>query len=165
MLSLSHMLGDFVVRLIADWLVAAVVIAGVAGMLFGVPSKVRYQAYARGFIAGLTALLLAKVASLLYQGERPFVELGVPAKAAYLDNPGFPSDHVLFVFTITCVVWASTKNKTLGLWLLGMSILVGIGRMVALVHTPLDVAGGVACAGVAAILWYGRNLLPARAKR
>lgn len=151
-------LPDFIVELIADFLVVPIVFVGAWAML-RLPKTARYQRIARGVMTGLTALLLAKIASLLYQGERPFVELGVEPKAAYLSNPGFPSDHVLFVFTITFVVWASTKNKRLGLIFLTASCLVALGRVVALVHTPADVVGGIACALIAAFMWYGPTFL------
>ena len=106
-------------------------------------------------MAGLTAFLVAKLLATLYQptGERPFQLLGVAPGAAYLDNPGFPSDHALFVTAIMLAVWFETKSKVLTGILAVFVVLVCIGRVLALVHTPLDVAGGilVACIGAA---WY-----------
>ncbi len=149
---------DILVRLLADILVIPVIIIG-AWSIFKTPRKNLYQKLGLGLMTGLSALLIAKIASLLYQGDRPFVELGLAPKAAYLNNPGFPSDHVLLVFTITAVVWASTKNKKLTLLLLILSSLIGIGRIVALVHTPIDVLGGIICAILAALIVYKSNFL------
>jgi undecaprenyl-diphosphatase len=148
---------DLFIKIIADYAVIFVVAIGAWAML-KVPKAKMYQSLARGFMVGLTALFIAKIASLLYQGERPFVQLGVDAKAAYLDNPGFPSDHVLLVFVITFIVWASTKNVKISVFLFVVSCLVAIGRILALVHTPIDVVGGIACAVIAALLWYSRSL-------
>lgn len=148
---------DVFIRVIADYAVFPVVIIG-AWAMFKIPRAKMYQCFARGFMTGLTALFVAKIASLLYQGERPFVQLGVEAKAAYLDNPGFPSDHVLLVFVITLIVWASTKNVKVSIILLTLSSLVAVGRILALVHTPVDVLGGLACAALAAFVWYGKGL-------
>lgn len=147
---------DFLLRVIADYFVILVALVGGAALLL-VPKKDRYHIWARAFVAGLTALFFAKVMSLLYQGERPFETLGVEPGAAFLPNPGFPSDHALLVFTVTCIVWAVTKNKTLGAALLAGSILVSAGRVMALVHTPLDVIGGALCAILAVICIYGRQ--------
>lgn len=147
---------DLLIEIIADILVIPIVIIGAIAML-RLPRKVRFERCAWGVVAGLTALLLGKVASLLYQGERPFVELGVEPKAAYLSNPGFPSDHVLFVFTIVFVVWISTKNRRLGFLLLILAGLVGLGRILALVHSPIDVVGGIICASLAALVVYKRQ--------
>ncbi len=153
----THMLSDLFVKIIADYTVVPIVlIAGVAMLVL--VRRDRYQVYGRALMAGLSALLIAKIASLFYQGQRPFEVMGTQPLAAYLQNPGFPSDHVLFVFIISLVVWASTKNKPVGLVLLVLSCAVAAGRVIALVHTPIDVAGGIACALLAALLIYGRQL-------
>lgn len=145
-------------RIVADGLVVPIALVGGIAML-RLPKAERYQKIARGVAAGLVALFFAGVISLFYQdGARPFEQLGVAAGAAYLNNPGFPSDHSLFVFMITFVVWASTKNKRLSAALLIMSVMVAVGRVAALVHTPADVLGGFACALVAALCFYGKSL-------
>lgn len=150
-------LTDIIIRIMADGLVVPIVLIAAWTML-RLPQRERLDRIARGIVAGLVALLTAKLLSLMYQdGERPFMILGVDPKAAYLNNPGFPSDHVLFVFAITFVVWASTKNKPLALTLLIMSIMVAAGRVLALVHTPLDVLGGFAAALIAVSFVYGRS--------
>lgn len=148
---------DLAIEILADLLVIPIAFIGL-WMMIRLPRAVRYQRIARAVITGLSALLVAKIASLFYQGERPFVELGAQPKATYLNNPGFPSDHVLLVFTITFIVWVSTKNLRMSLLLLGLSLLVALGRVLALVHTPLDVAGGIVCAFLVVLFWYGRAL-------
>lgn len=148
---------DIIIRIMADGLVVVVMAVGALALL-RLPRKVWFERGARGIVAGLVALLIAKLMSLFYQqGERPFMILGVDPKAAYLNNPGFPSDHVLFVFLITFVVWAGTKNKRWSLVLLTLSVLVAAGRVLALVHTPLDVLGGFLAALIAASAVYGRD--------
>lgn len=149
---------DIFITFIADWLVFPIVIIAGIAMLTIKPGDRCYQMICRGVVAGLFALLLAKIGSLFYQGERPFIDAGEAPKAAYLDNPGFPSDHTLFVFAITFIVWASTKNKPLSIALLVMSILVGGGRILALVHTPIDVAGGIVFAFLAVWAVFGNSL-------
>jgi len=106
-------------------------------------------------LAGLTAYLFAKLAASIYQPdiERPFELLGVQAGAAYLNNPGFPSDHALFITAITCAVWFETKMKKTTLLLAVLVLLVGLGRVLALVHTPADVIFGVIF-GLLGSLWY-----------
>jgi undecaprenyl-diphosphatase len=149
-------LPDFLLRVIADWLVVPVIIIGGLCVFRIEPGK-RYQALARAFVVGLVALLFSGIIRLLVpEGERPFEQLGVQAGAAYLDNPGFPSDHALLVFTVAFVVWGATKSRTLAVILLSLSILVVIGRVAALVHTPADIIGGIACAFAAAAVMYGR---------
>lgn len=106
-------------------------------------------------MAGLTSLLVGKVLSLLYQPAiaRPFLELGVEPGAAYIDNPGFPSDHALLATVVVAAVYALTRNRKFAAVLGVLVLIMCIGRVLALVHTPLDVAGGV-LAGLAGVLWY-----------
>ncbi len=143
------------IRLIADGTLLPIVLIGVYALIAKVPSKGRYEAYCRILMAGLTAYLTAKFMATLYQptGERPFEILGVAPGAAYLNNPGFPSDHALFAASIFFAVWFETKHKVLGWTLAVLVVLVCVGRVLALVHTPLDVLGGLIAASVGAG-WY-----------
>lgn len=149
-------------RIIADGLVVPIVLIGAAALLFGIPKGQRYRAYCRILMAGLTAYLAAKLIATIYQPStlRPFELLGVDPGAAYLNNPGFPSDHVLFCMAIVLAVWFETKYKRLARILFGLTLAVALGRVLALVHTPLDVVGGllIACIGLP---WYlQRDTLP-----
>ncbi len=106
-------------------------------------------------MAGLTSLLVGKLMSLVYQPSvaRPFLEAGASAGATYINNPGFPSDHALLATVAVVAVYVLTRNKQLTMLLASLVVLMGIGRVLALVHTPLDVVGGV-FAGISGALWY-----------
>jgi membrane-associated phospholipid phosphatase len=149
------MINELLIRIIADGAVVPIVLLGAYALVFKVPKGQRLQAYTRVLMAGLTAYLLAKMISVVYQpsGERPFELLGKVAGASFLNNPGFPSDHALFVTAITCAVWFETKQKAITIILAGLTVAVCVGRVLALVHTPADVIGGVVIALVGA-LWY-----------
>ena len=146
---------DIALKIVADGLVVPVVVLGVYALLRYVPKGSHYQTYARVLMAGLTAYAVAKIAGLLFQpsGLRPFEELGVDPGASFLENPGFPSDHALFTMAITLAIWFSTKRRALTIAALALTLAVCVGRIVALVHTPLDIVGGllIACTGV---VWY-----------
>ncbi len=146
---------EFLIRLIADAAVIPVVLIGAWALLFKIPKDHRFEAYSRVLMAGLTAYMLAKFIGTIYQPAelRPFELLGVDPGAAYLNNPGFPSDHALFVTAIACAVWFETRMKKVSVALALLVLLICVGRVLALVHTPLDVIGGVAIALVGA-LWY-----------
>jgi membrane-associated phospholipid phosphatase len=149
------MLHDSLIKLLADGAVIPIVLIGAYALIWKVKKGKRFEAYCRILMAGLTAFLLAKLLAVLYQpaGERPFELLGAAAGASYLDNPGFPSDHALFTAAITFAVWFETRSKPLAITLAILTILVCIGRVLALVHTPLDVVGGIAVAALGAG-WY-----------
>jgi membrane-associated phospholipid phosphatase len=156
---------DLLIRLIADAAVVPVVLIGAFALLFKVPKGQRFQAYYRVLLAGLTAYLVAKLVGSIYQPDalRPFEQLGVEPGASYLDNPGFPSDHMLFVTAIVAAVWFETRLKKTAILLAFLAVLVGVGRILALVHSPLDVIGGVVFALIGA-LWYIQNRVEKRGK-
>ena len=143
------------VKLIADGLVFVTAILGAYALIKFIPNKDKYQVYARILMAGLTAYLAAKIAGFFYQPEtlRPFELMGVEAGASFLNNPGFPSDHALFVMAIALAVWAETRQKWLTVLMMALVVIVCIGRVLALVHTPLDVVAGVIVACIGG-LWY-----------
>lgn len=143
------------IRFIADGTVIMAILVGIYALLYKIPNNRKYEAYCRILMAGLTSYLFAKFMATLYQptGERPFEIMGVAPGAAYLNNPGFPSDHALFVTSILLAVWFETKNKVWSIALLIITVLVSIGRVAALVHTPVDVLGGILAALVGSI-WY-----------
>lgn len=142
------------IELIADGLIVPIVITGALAIWLWTP-KPKLEAYKYALMAGLTSLLVAKLMSVVYHPavERPFQLLGQKAGALYIDNPGFPSDHALFVTVVVLAVYALTGRKKLTIVLAALALLVCIGRVVALVHTPLDVVGGI-FAGLVGGLWY-----------
>src|ERR1700754_719260 len=141
------------ISLIADGAIIPIVIIAGYALLFLVPKGTRFEAYSRILMAGLTAYLIAKLLGAVYQPatERPFEILGVAAGASYLNNPGFPSDHALFTTFLTLAVWFETKRKSLTIILAILTVAVCVGRVLALVHTPLDIIGGILVASLGAL--------------
>ena len=143
------------IRIIADGAVIPIALLASYALLFYIPKGRRLEAYSRILVAGMTSYLLAKLAASVYQPAdmRPFELLGVAPGALYLNNPGFPSDHALFTTFLTLAVWFETRRKDMAIILGALTLLVCIGRVLALVHTPFDVIGGVLMASIGA-LWY-----------
>lgn len=147
------------IHLIADGGVVLVILIGAYALIFKIPKGGRFEAYTRILMAGLTSYLIAKFIASIYQPnfERPFEILGVQPGALYLNNPGFPSDHALLVTAITAAVWFETKMKKTTLLLVVLTVLICVGRVLALVHTPLDVIGGIVI-GLVGAVWYVNKL-------
>jgi undecaprenyl-diphosphatase len=143
-----------IVQFLADWLLVFMIpVAGLA-VLLSVSRKNYNEKLTYIVLAALTALLIAKIMSLLPVNQvRPFVEEGVEPIVSYMPNPGFPSDHTLLAFVMAYAVIFMSKFKKIGWLLLVGAVLVSVGRILGLVHTPFDVFGGVAAASFGAI-WY-----------
>jgi membrane-associated phospholipid phosphatase len=156
---------DMLVKLIADGMMLPIVVLALYAFLTKIPRADRYQRYVTIFMAGITSYVAAKFIGALWQPEtlRPFQKLGVDPGAAYLNNPGFPSDHALFAAFLTFAVWYASRSRVLTGAMIAMTILVCLGRVLALVHTPLDVVGGIAVAAFGA-LWYLPDMKQVSAK-
>ncbi len=146
---------DLLIRLAADGAMIPIVLISAYALVYKVPKGKRLKSYSMILVAGLTAYLLAKLIGYIYQPEslRPFELVGQAAGATFLNNAGFPSDHVLLATVLTCAVWFMTKQKVITWILIALVVIVGVGRVLALVHTPIDVIGGVLIALVGS-LWY-----------
>lgn len=146
---------QFVIKLLADGLMLPILLLAGYALLTKVPQRDRYDRYARILMAGITSYLFAKYIGAVWQPEtlRPFELIGQTAGAAYLNNPGFPSDHTLLASFLTFAVWYGTRIKWLTILLGALTVTVAIGRVLALVHTPIDVIGGIGIGTLGAI-WY-----------
>ncbi len=145
---------DLIVRLAADGLLIIIVSISVVTVLLSIRSAF-WKMAAVIVMAALTSLLAGKILSLMYQPEvaRPFLEQGMAPGAAYIDNPGFPSDHALLATVMVVAVYAVTKKKWLTVLLAVLLVIMCVARVVALVHTPFDVIGGI-FAGLIGAVWY-----------
>ena len=146
---------DKLIPFLADGLVFIIVAISSFFLIVKVPNNRKYLTYGRILVAGLTSYLVAKIMSIVYQPSsmRPFELMNVNPGASYMDNPGFPSDHSLFVWAIVFAVIYAVRNKILSLSLIILAFLVCVGRVMALVHTPLDVIGGIVAAMIGG-MWY-----------
>lgn len=84
--------------------------------------------------------LITEWIRFFYDHPRPFALLGfnplIPESGA-----SFPSGHMTFLFPLALVVLY--YNRRFGYWLLGLSLAVGVARIFAGVHWPLDILGGI----------------------
>lgn len=153
---------DWLIEFLADGLL--LIILAVSGGLFLL--HVRSKSWGRVLpvvmMAGLTSLLAGKLMSMVYQPAvaRPFIEMGLEPGAAYIDNPGFPSDHMLLAAVVVLVVYFVTPYKKTAYLLGFVALMMGLARVLALVHTPLDIIGGLAAALVGAIWYYNHRIAP-----
>lgn len=84
---------------------------------------------------------LGFVGGHLYYHARPFVvDHTVPLLAHAADN-GFPSDHALLTAAIAAGIWKSSRPLSAIGW--AIAIAVGTARVLAGIHWPMDVIGGL----------------------
>jgi undecaprenyl-diphosphatase len=99
---------------------------------------------------GVLALLLSTIASHVYYDTRPFVtEHTVPIIAHAADN-GFPSDHALLTAFIGFTIYL--HSRAVGGVLLLVAVLVGVARVAARIHHPIDIVGSFVIAALSVVI-------------
>lgn len=116
--------------------------------------KHKYHMTIALILAGATAAILDKVSGRLYYDPRPFVTHHVTPLVSHAADNGFPSEHTMFCFTVAAVLYF--YRPKLSYLAFGVAIAVGIGRVAAHVHSPIDIIGGIIIGLLAG--WAGRSL-------
>ncbi len=103
--------------------------------------KVKQELVFHAVLASFVAWAVAEIIKNLLPSMRPFSVNGGPIFT--LTVPGdnaFPSGHTALAFGLAMGIWLHDK-KTGYFFVIG-AMLVGIGRILANVHFPLDITGG-----------------------
>lgn len=93
------------------------------------------------------AFLLALIADHLYYDTRPFVVEHIEPLIPHEAGNGFPSDHTLYAMVAATTLFV--YRRKLGIFLGILAILIGVSRVMADVHYPIDIVGSIMIAIVA----------------
>lgn len=128
------------------------------------PNNSKKQLALITLFAGALALALAKISGHFIYDARPFVSSHIMPLIAHANDNGFPSDHTLLTSLIGFVVFIFSKK--LGGALLTVALIVGLARVAAGIHHPLDIAGAFIISGIAVALTFVlQNHLSSRVTR
>lgn len=105
------------------------------------------------------AYLCARVVGLLFYHEQPFAVWHFIPLVPHEVNNSFPSDHMLFSSVLATIAYV--RHRTLGLSLWFFAGVVGIARVAAGLHYPIDL---VAAALIAIAAVYAARALLAHTK-
>ncbi len=103
-----------------------------------------------GLVSGVISFVLLKISAMVIQDPRPFVVNHMIPLIPHAADNGFPSDHALLTMWLATVVFSF--NKRLGIILAIVSLMVGVSRVLALVHHPIDIVGSIAIAVVSVVV-------------
>ena len=128
------------------YLVVITGLIAIAATIFS-EKAVRSNILKLGIISFIIAFLVAFIAGNFYYDTRPFVVNHIEPLIPHKPDNGFPSDHTL-IGMVTATTIFVYKHK-LGILLGVLGILVGIVRIIALLHYPIDIVGSTIIAIVA----------------
>ena len=133
---LNNPMYQLLVKLLADYLVIVFIPVFFYFWLYK-----REKALAlRIVLAVLITSFLARIIKGFYYIPRPFVINGIEPIARGVIDSTFPSSHAADSFAFAGAVFF--KHKKLGYYLLVIAGLVSLGRVLGLVHRPIDITAG-----------------------
>ena len=141
-------------------------IAFVYWLTIGKKQKIYLALYA--VVTLVVTFVLTRIGSALYYDPRPFVDSNVVPLLGHAADNGFPSDHTALAASVAVAVFI--VNKKLGGLLMALAVMVGLSRVAAHVHSPIDIIGSIVFAGIGGlaavyIVPFIYKHLPARIKQ
>lgn len=109
--------------------------------------KVRCNIIKLAVLSFPIAFLLALLASHLYYDTRPFVVEHIEPLIPHEADNGFPSNHTLYAMVAATTLFVYRRKP--GVFLAILAILIGVSRVMADVHYPIDIVGSILIAIVA----------------
>jgi len=103
------------------------------------------------------ATLISELMSQIYVRQRPFVTMSnVQLLVPHNADGGMPSHHMVFMMSISTLVYLS--NKRFGVLLIFLSVISGIARVSAGIHYPSDVVAGILLGSLVSIAFIQISL-------
>lgn len=103
--------------------------------------KIKKEQVFHALFAAGSAWIIAHIIKALFPTLRPFQVNGEPVEVIIpLTNGGFPSGHTAAAFALALTIWKHDKKA--GIVFLVSAVIVGIARVLANVHYPVDILGG-----------------------
>lgn len=106
----------------------------------------------------LSAAVFSLVLKELFLVPRPFLATGTPALAGMSQYSSLPSMHATIAFALATTV--TLHQRLIGVFLFTMAALIGIGRVVANVHYPADIAMGMLIGVLTGVIFNQIHLRP-----
>lgn len=126
-----------IVSIVAEYLIYLLPIIAFGGWLM-IGRREKYKVMWRGLLAVPLGFLIAFIAGELFYNPRPFVAGEVEAFFYHEADNGFPSTHMLAASLIAGITYFS--SRWLGIILMLCAAAIGVCRVLAHVHSWVDIA-------------------------
>ncbi|MDP1688878.1 MAG: phosphatase PAP2 family protein [bacterium] len=114
--------------------------------------KVRFSILSFLAMSLIIAAIFVVVGRFSINNPRPFIVLNFTPLIDASETHSFPSMHMTLFTSLAFALWFI--NRKTGYWFLFGAILIGIGRIIAGVHWPIDILGGLLCGALSAYIAY-----------
>ena len=110
-------------------------------VLWFVDGRIKKEQVVHALGASLIALLIAALLKSIFHTARPFIVDGIaPLTLTIPSDAAFPSSHTAMAFALAITIWL--HDRKVGWIYLIWALFVGLARILANVHYPIDIWGG-----------------------
>jgi undecaprenyl-diphosphatase len=139
--SRHYVLADSAAVFFAEYLPYLLVIAFLILVFRESGARRKFYLFAEGSLAVILSRgIITESIKFFYNVPRPFAELGFSPLIGE-SGASFPSGHAAWFFALAIVVWFA--NRKWGIWFFALSAVMGVARIYAGIHWPLDILGGI----------------------
>lgn len=125
-------------------------------VLWLIDGKVTKEMVLHALFASVAAWLLSELIKSLVPTVRPFLINGQPVETLTLPFDGaFPSAHTATAFALAVTIWF--HDRKIGWIYLILALCVGLSRILANVHFPQDIFGGMVLGTIIAFIFEKVN--------
>lgn len=121
------------------------------GVLWVIDGKIKREQVVHALLACLFAWIIAFLIKHFFPTIRPFVTNGREIDVLLRPTDGaFPSEHTTLAFALAVTLYM--HDRKIGFFFLVSALFIGIARVVANVHYPVDIVGGAFLGTIVAVL-------------
>ncbi len=120
-------------------------------VLWFIDGKIKKTQVIHALFACLLAWIIAALIKHFFPTIRPFMLNGGETSVLLRPTDGsFPSEHTVIAFALAVTVFI--RDGKVGWFFLISAIIIGIARIVANVHYPVDIVGGAFLGTIVAVI-------------
>jgi undecaprenyl-diphosphatase len=140
---------DLTIMFFATFFIYALFIG--LGILWVIDGKIKKEQVIHALFACLIAWVAASLIKHFFPTLRPFVINGGDIDVLFPPtDAAFPSEHTVIAFALAVTVFM--HDRRVGWLFLASALLIGVARVLANVHYPIDIIGGAFLGTISAVI-------------
>ncbi len=121
------------------------------GILWVIDGKIKKEQVIHAVFACFVSWVIALLVKEFFPTIRPFIANGAEVLTLTIPrDAAFPSEHTTLAFALAVTVFL--HDRRVGWFFLAGAFLVGISRVMANVHYPIDIIGGALLGTIVAVI-------------
>lgn len=127
-------------------------------VLWFIDGKIKKEQVVHALFAAFTAWLITALIKHFFPTLRPFMVNGKETDVLIKPLDGaFPSGHSAEAFALAVTVFM--HDRKFGWWFLASALIIGVARVLANVHYPIDIVGGAFVGTIVAVVVEKQHFL------